>query len=490
MADAAQSKLNEYRRKRDFAATPEPSGNEPAPHAEHRRFVIQEHHASHLHWDLRLEHEGTLASWAVPKGIPAEPARNHLAVRTEDHPMLYIDFEGQIPEGQYGAGIMRIWDAGTYECLKFTPTKVIVSFHGARVRGKYALFQTNGKNWMLHRMDPPLDPTAEPMPEQVMPMLAKLTTDLPAQPEKWGYEIKWDGIRCLAYVEGGRVRLASRNLLDITSQYPELRGLGEQLGARTAVLDGEIVALDEHGRPNFGRLQYRMHLTSPAIVRRRMQEVPATFVIFDLLYFAGHSICGDTYQTRRRRLDALQLAGPAWQTPPYYADGPALRDAARDMGLEGIVAKRLDSPYEPGKRTGHWLKIKNVKRQELVVAGWYPGEGSREGRIGALLMGYYDRSPAEAKEQAAPQRLLFAGKVGTGFTEKELDKLWVLLRPDRRAVTPFDGPKQPQKSAIFVEPKHVAEIEFTEWTHDDTLRHPSYKGLRDDKPPTDVVRED
>src|SRR5215218_11063170 len=205
-------RLERYRDKRDPGATPEPAGDAPvAPAAEEApRFVIQEHHARRLHWDLRLEHEGTLASWAVPKGIPADPKRNNLAVRTEDHPLEYLDFHGDIPEGEYGAGTMRIWDRGTYELHKFRDDEVMVTFHGERLEGKYVLFRTGGKNWMIHRMDPPQDADREPMPTGIEPMLAR-SGKLPPEDGRWGYEVKWDGVRAIGYAEGGRVKLVSRN---------------------------------------------------------------------------------------------------------------------------------------------------------------------------------------------------------------------------------------------------------------------------------------
>ena len=480
-------KLGKYRAKRDFEETPEPAGGERGGPGG-GRFVIQEHHARRLHWDLRLERDGVLVSWAVPKGIPDDPKKNHLAVHVEDHPLSYIDFEGEIPAGSYGAGKVIIWDHGTYECEKFHEDEVIATFHGERVSGKYALFQTRGKDWLIHRMDPPADPDREPMPSGLVPMLARSGT-LPAKDQGWGYEIKWDGVRALLYSEDGRIRLETRTLRDVTGRYPELRPLGRELGSRDAVLDGEVVAFDEEGRPSFQRLQGRMHLASESAVRRRMQQVPVTYVAFDLLYLDGRSTMRLPYSERRELLTALGLNGERWQTPEHHeGDGKALLDATSRMGLEGVVAKRLDSAYEPGKRTGAWVKVKNHRRQELVVGGWMPGEGGRRGRIGALLVGYHDVTPAEAGERGEPQRLIYAGRVGTGFTESMLAKLGELLEPLRRKDSPFDG-RQPAKGAVFAEPELVAEVEFSEWTQSGTLRAPSFKGLRDDKPATDVVRE-
>ncbi len=482
----AKDKLSEYRSKRDFGKTVEPAG-EVEEAGEQRRFVVQEHHARSLHWDLRLERDGVLVSWAIPRGIPTDPKRNHLAVHVEDHPLDYIDFEGEIPEGNYGAGVVKIWDKGTYETYKFRRDEVMVTFHGERLKGKYVLFQTKGKDWMIHRMDPP-DAGREPMPEVVKPMMARLA-DLPADEERWGFEIKWDGVRAILYAQGGRVRTTNRNLREITSQYPELRDLGRALGARELVLDGEIVTLDEKGRPSFERLQRRMHVVSDSTVRRLAKTLPVVYMIFDLLYLDGRSTMALAYTERRRLLEELELAGSHWRVPAHHAgEGKALLEASREQQLEGIVAKRLDSVYEPGKRSSAWLKIKNSLRQELVIGGWLPGQGGRSGRLGSLAVGYYDVDPAEAKRRGEPQRLLYAGNVGTGFKEDDLVRIGKLLEPLRTDESPFDG-RQPPKQTVFVRPELVAEVEFREWTRTRTLRAPSFKGLRDDKDPHEVVME-
>jgi bifunctional non-homologous end joining protein LigD len=301
-------RLSEYRSKRDPQRTPEPSGGDEAG-GDGTRFVVQEHHATRLHWDLRLEHDGVAASWAIPNGIPEDPKENRLAVRTEDHPLEYLEFEGDIPKGEYGAGTMRIWDRGTYETHKFDDDKVEVTFHGERLRGRYGLFplkkrkgEPPGKDWMIHRMDPPEDPTREPMPERIAPMLAKPAKSLPPDDERWGYEIKWDGVRALAYSEPGRLRFESRNHNDISASYPELRAFNRALSSHRAILDGEIVAFDEDGKPSFGRLQRRMHIASETTARRLVKDVPVAYLVFDLLWLDGHSLMALPYEERRARL--------------------------------------------------------------------------------------------------------------------------------------------------------------------------------------------
>lgn len=317
------------------------------------------------------------------------------------------------------------------------------------------------------------------MPERIEPMMAKLGSAIPKPDTAWGFEFKWDGIRALAYVEGGRVRLVSRSGEDITPRYPEVHAMGRAIGSREVILDGEVVALDDKGRPSFEQIQQRMGLTSESQVRRTMKLVPVTYMVFDLLWQDGHALMPLPYTERRRMLADLKLAGDSWQTPPYgQGGGQAMLEASAQTGLEGIMAKKLSSPYEPGRRTGAWIKIKNRNRQELVIGGWLEGEGKRRGHAGALLVGYYLKG-----------EFVYAGKVGTGFTDAMLEKLQGLMKPLKQASSPFDAGKPP-KAAHFIQPKLVAELEFVEWTRSGQLRAPSFKGLRADKPASKVVRED
>jgi len=471
--------VSEYARKRDFARTPEPRDDK---RPKKPRFVVHEHHARRLHWDLRLEHDGALMSWAVPNGIPQDPRENRLAVHVEDHPLSYIDFEGEIPAGSYGAGRISIWDEGIYEREKLEDGKLVVVFHGERLRGRYALFRTGEeKDWMIHRMDPPPHPR-EAMPEHITPMLAS-SGPVPDEEDQWAFELKWDGVRAIAYLRPGRVRIESRNLNDVSGRYPELRALGRQLGMREAVLDGEIVAFEEHGRPSFSHLQPRMHQTSQSAIKRLARSTPVTYVIFDVLYLDGQSTMALPYRERRALVERLDLNGSAWQTPAnHLGDGRDFLAVTAEHGLEGVIAKRLDSPYRPGERGGEWLKVKNTNRQELVIGGWLEGKGNRTGQIGALLMGYH--------EEQAERALRYAGRVGTGFSRSELERLGAQLGARRRRTSPFaKHGVQPPKDAHFVKPDLVAEIEFSHWTPDRILRHSSYRGLRTDKRAAEVWLE-
>jgi bifunctional non-homologous end joining protein LigD len=437
-------------------------------------FVVQEHHARRLHWDFRLERDGVLVSWALPKGVPGDPALNHLAVRTEDHPMEYATFAGQIPAGEYGAGAVTIWDRGTYETLKWDDREVKVTLHGERVTGGYVLFATGGKNWMIHR-------ERLPLPAGLTPMLASPGSPPVRDLAAWSVEMKWDGVRALAHIEAGRLRLVSRTGKDITATYPEVSALGHAVKHKQVLLDGEIVVLTG-GRADFEALQPRMHVTSPTQALRLAEQTPVTYLTFDVLQLDGRPLTALPYAERREILESIIPNGGGWLTPPAFPgeDLEAVRAASVANGLEGVVAKRLDSLYEPGARSRNWLKIKNLLMQEVVVAGWKPGKGNRTGQIGSLLIGLHDDGD-----------LVYCGHVGTGFSDATLRMLGQRLTPLRRPDSPFDGPVPAEhaKGAVWVEPRLVAEVAFDSWTRAGRMRAPAYRGLRDDKDPADVVRE-
>ncbi|WP_019630936.1 DNA polymerase ligase N-terminal domain-containing protein [Actinomadura atramentaria] len=328
---AGGDRLAEYRRRRDPGRTPEPvPADAPLPHDADDTFVVQEHHARSLHWDLRLERGGVLVSWAVPKGVPDDPRENRLAVHTEDHPLEYASFEGEIPAGEYGAGRAILWDRGTYETEKWTDREVKVVFHGTRVTGRYVLFRTRGDDWMIHRTDPPADPDAEPPPEGLRPMRAQRRARLPRDEDAWGFEFAWGGRRLLARVTGGRARFTGADGRPAKAPAGLGTALGGALGARPALLDGEVarVAGDE------------------------------VYLVFDVPHLDGRPLLDVPYRERRARLDALGLDGPGFRTAPWFPgdenSGGAVRDAAEREGLAGIVAKRLASPYRPGAESADW----------------------------------------------------------------------------------------------------------------------------------------
>jgi bifunctional non-homologous end joining protein LigD len=487
-------RLADYRRKRDAAHTPEPVPPADAPPSEAGNagiFVVQEHHARRLHWDFRLERDGVLVSWALPKGVPDDPAVNHLAVHTEDHPLEYANFHGEIPRGEYGAGSVTIWDHGTYDADKWTDREVKVTLHGQRVRGGYVLFATDrdgGKNWMIHR-------ERLPLPSSLKPMVASAGRPPGRDLDHWAVEMKWDGVRALAFCENGQTQVRSRTGKDITVTYPELAGLAHETGHRQALLDGEIVAFGPSGQPDFEALQPRMHASSAAQAERLAATAPVTFLAFDVLQLDGRPLVALPYSARREILEtdiggsggssprASTAPNGSWLLfPPNFpgSDLEAVLEVSKQQGLEGVVAKRLDSRYEPGARAASWLKVKSQLRQEVVVAGWKPGKGNREGLIGSLLIGVYSDGA-----------LIYCGHVGTGFTDKALRMLTAKLRQLRRQESPFDGPVPPEyaRPAVWVEPRLVIEVSFERWTRAGRMRAPAYRGLRDDKDPEDVIRE-
>jgi bifunctional non-homologous end joining protein LigD len=481
------AELAEYRRKRDPGRTPEPVPDADAatPVGNDDTFVIQEHHARALHWDFRLERNGVLVSWAVPKGLPVDPKKNRLAVQTEDHPMDYAGFAGDIPAGEYGGGSVAIWDRGTYQLEKWTDREVKFVLAGQRVSGRYVLIHTRGKDWIMHRMDPPAKEDLVdfvPIPDKVSPMLATLGSLPSAKDDQhWAYETKWDGVRAIVHVDGGRIKIMSRNDRDVSVSYPELRALGEAMGSTSAILDGEIVAFADSGSTSFSRLQRRMHVTKAADAQRLAESDPAVYLIFDVLYLDGRSTTDLPYLERRKLLASLNLAGPSWQSPKHYVGGGAdLLRAGQELGLEGIVAKRLTSRYRPGRRSPDWIKIKNIRTQEVVVVGWKAGKGRRADGVGALMMAI----PGE-------NGLEYAGNVGTGFTDAMLADLHRELLRSARKTSPLvtELSRAEAKDAQFVTPRLVGEVAFTEWTPDGRIRHPAWRGLRPDKAAEDVVRE-
>jgi bifunctional non-homologous end joining protein LigD len=485
--DGREDPLAEYRAKRDPARTaePVPAAGSALPVGNDDTFVVQEHHTprgrtgERVHWDLRLERDGVLKSWAVPKGPPTEQGPNRLAVPTEDHPLEYASFAGEIAAGEYGGGSVTIWDAGRYATEKWDERHIIVTFDGRRLAGRYALFPVDEKAWNIRKLDATPSP-ALVRPDAPLPMLATAGELPPAEEDaRWGYEFKWDGVRAVAAVHDGVLGLTSRKGTDITVRYPELARLPAALAGHDAVVDGEVVAMDAAGRPDFGALQNRMHRTGPEVPRMAAEQ-PVTYLVFDLLSWDGEDLLGVPYAERRERLDALGIAGNRWVATPWFAGGGAgVLAASQDNGLEGVVAKRLDSAYRPGLRGPDWRKVKNFRSQAVVVGGWRPGQGRRAGGIGSLLFGVPDDEG----------RLVYAGHVGTGFTDQDLADLKRMFTA--RKTSPFTGtlPRDVTRDAHWVEPDLVGEVAYAVWTADGRLRHPSWRGVRDDLEPDDVVVE-
>ncbi len=527
----AKTKLEEYRRKRNFATTPEPAG-EAAPASGGRSFVVQKHDATRLHYDFRLEMEGVLRSWAVPKGPSLDPRDKRLAMQTEDHPVEYGGFEGVIPENEYGAGPVVLWDRGTWEpegdpVQAYRAGRLKFRLHGEKLRGSWALVKTSGgsrrdaeRKWLLFKLKddearpgvdieaarpesvetgrtledvaagarpkkvakprPQPKATAEPagktasraaLPDFVAPELATLTDEAP-EGDEWLHEMKFDGYRILCRLEDGRVRLLSRKRNDWTDRLPELARAVEGLPARRALVDGELAVVLPDGTTSFQALQ------------NLMSGVPTgelAYFAFDLLHLDGEDLAPQPLEERKRRLK--ELLGRARVLPFRFSDhvpgsGPRFFAEACRKGLEGIVSKRRGSPYRPG-RGGDWLKVKCLREQEVVIGGYTPPQGSRVG-LGALLVGVHD----------GEGRLQYAGKIGTGFTDATLRELTRRLEALEQPTRPFATSPPEASRAHWVRPELVAQVAFGEWTGDGRLRHPSFRGLREDKPASEVVREE
>jgi len=471
--------LYEYVRRREFGreGTIEPApGDAPGTG---NSFVIHKHRATRLHYDVRLEHEGGLWSWAVPRGLPIQKGDKRLAVQTEVHPLEYGTFEGTIPEGHYGAGEVRIFDDGWYEPVEWTDTKVSFRLHGRRYPGVEYHFVKTRTDWLAFLASAQDAPLPGP-PVRSQPMLAEGGGE-PFDDPAWRFEPKLDGIRALAEMETGSTVFRTRRGRDVTFQYPDIHMIHELVDQVNAVLDGEIVAVDGDGRTSFEILQQRMNLQNEREIKRVAKQIPVAFVAFDLLWLDGHETTGLSLEERRELLELIVETNHRLQLMGYVEeDGKVFVEGARSLGLEGVVAKKKDSKYVPGKRSPDWRKIKLISTQDCVILGWTPGQGGRAGSFGALLVGAIDGG-----------RMRWVGQVGTGFTQRMLEQLMEQLQPLVRDDPPIDDASLRRlKGAMFVEPELVCEVEYLEITQSTgKMRAPSFRGLRPDKTPDECVLE-
>ena len=455
--------LETYSRKRSFQNTPEPP---PAQISEEgNAFVVHRHHASRLHYDLRLEQNGVLKSWAVPKGLPPRPGIMRLAVNVEDHPLEYVNFEGTIPKGQYGGGTMWKFARGRYEITKQKKNGFYFRLQSRELNAEYRAHNTKENQWLLERVD---TPQTDWLRGPVQPMLAQSSSTAPNSAD-YLYEVKWDGIRALVSLDEGEVSIRGRNGIDLTKQFPELRVADESFRATSALFDGEIVCLESDGRPNFGKVIQRMQQSSAAGIERTRAKHPAVCYLFDCLYLDGRPIINEPLVRRREWLEDAVRADSSYRVSGVVEDGPAFFKAVKQMNLEGIIAKLRESTYQPGKRSESWLKIKARQTLECVIIGYTRGKGDREGSFGALHLA----------QRKGPE-LRYIGKVGTGFDETlakavfvELQRLTMIKRPVKEK--PLDDSR-----SFWVEPKLMCEVAFASWTQDGLLREPVFLRLRPD----------
>lgn len=487
--------LSEYNKKRDFKKTKEPAGKIARKKSKKLTFVVQEHHASHLHWDLRLELDGALKSWAVPKGPSMDPADKRLAVQTEDHPMKYRTFEGTIPKGEYGGGEMFIWDSGTWEALEETgdPTEALEKghmkfiLHGKKLKGSFVLVRTNfrgtntKKNWLLikHKEAALVKPVKkksrlssnDPWPDFIPPQLPRLVTNPPEDERQWIHEMKFDGYRIQAHLKNGIGNFWSRNALDWSNSFPHLLHNMEKLPVTNAIFDGEVVALDEDGRSHFQGLQNSL---------KSKKDTGLMYYIFDIMYLDGNDLRSLPLMERKKILKDVLKGSPKniVYSEHFETDPKDFFQVSCEHQLEGIVCKDADSPYHSG-RSDLWVKVKCTARQEFVIGGWTNPQGGRTD-VGALLLGVYEEG-----------KLRYAGRVGTGFDRKTLQYLKKILKPLAQTKTPFEinSPKGKNADTNWVEPIKVCEVSFTQWTNEGILRHPVFLGLREDKPAEGIGME-
>jgi bifunctional non-homologous end joining protein LigD len=479
VAASKDPNLYEYVRKREFGeeGTTEPTPGEAVGAGD--SFVIHKHRATRLHYDVRLEHEGGLWSWAVPRGLPTEKGDKRLAVQTEVHPLEYGSFEGTIPEGHYGAGEVRIFDDGRYEPVEWTDTKVSFRLHGRRYPDLEFHFVKTRTDWLAFLASANSAPTPA-RPPRFQPMLAE-GGGQPFDDPTWRFEPKLDGIRALAEMDTGGTVFRTRRGRDVSFQYPDIHMIHELVDQVNAVLDGEIVAVNADGKDSFEVLQQRMNLQNEREIKRVAKQIPVSFVVFDLLWLDGRDTTELALDERRELLELIVEQDHRLQLMSYVdGEGAAFVETARSFGLEGVVAKRKGSRYASGRRTPDWRKIKLISTQDCVILGWTPGQGGRSTSFGALLVGAIDEG-----------ELRWVGQVGTGFNQKMLERLLADLQPLVRADPPIDDPSLKKlRGATFVEPEVVCEVEYHEITKSTgKMRAPSFRGLRPDKTPDECILE-
>jgi bifunctional non-homologous end joining protein LigD len=455
--------LKSYQAKRDFSKTPEPAG---APVSDgNNRYVIHRHHASHLHYDLRLEQDGVLKSWAVPKGLPPYPGVKRLAVQTEDHPIEYLHFDGVIPKGQYGAGEMWIYSTGKYAITKEKRDGFYFRLNSKEVNGEYRIYKIKQKEWLLERID---FMQINYLQDVVEPMLADASDKLPVQDE-YLYEVKWDGIRALITLEDGRVRIRSRNHNDITEQFPELQVGEKAFRATCGLFDGEIVCLDKHGRPDFKQVIHRLMTTGEAAIQKAAKAHPVVCYLFDCLYLDGRPILQEPLLRRKTWLQDALREGTSFRVSEWLTEGAALLQAAREHELEGIMAKKTDGKYLPGKRSTDWVKVKIRNTRDVVIIGYNPGRGERRATFGGLHIA-----------EITPDGLHYRGKVGTGFDESMMKEIHRLLVKQKTTPKPFARKAMDEKTSIWIEPVLKAEVRYAQITKDGMFREPVFVRLRPD----------
>lgn len=455
--------LTEYSRKRDFERTSEPAPVEPL--GKGNAFVIHRHHASRLHYDLRLEQDGVLKSWAVPKGLPPRPGIMRLAVSVEDHPLEYVQFEGAIPKGEYGGGMMWVFARGRYEITKQKKDGFYFRLHSRELNGEYRIHRTRENQWLLERVD---NPQIDWLRDPVQPMLAHAATRVPAS-DDYIYEVKWDGIRALVSLDEGTIRIHGRNRTEFTTKFPELLVPEEGLRASSGLFDGEIVCLDAEGKPQFPEVIHRMQQRSEGAIERARVRHPAVCYLFDCLYLDGRPIIHEPLERRREWLeDAIRKNSP-YRLSANVEDGPLFFEAVKEMGLEGVMAKQRTSVYTPGRRSESWLKIKTRQTIDCVIIGYTKGEGERADSFRALHLG-----------EVSGDEISYAGKVGSGFDQRSLKAVTVELQKLTTPKRPVNKKLPDEARSVWVEPRLACEVQFASRTKDGVLREPVFLRLRPD----------